>query len=561
MFVGEVVLVLVILAMSRFIGDAVMEGRRPHLDGVGTVLSASGLGLIVLGRPAVDDLGLGAAQGLPGRAVRLLAHAVRDRVRRVPLWSFVALAAPPRERAARTRSCTSTSCGSRRCARGSSGLFTQNLILMGVFFVVPLYLQLVLGLDALQTGIKMLPVSITMFLASAIGSRLSASYSVRTIVRAGLLVTVVAVVALLATVQPDLADRGFATSMAILGVGMGLMVSQLGNVVQSSVDASGRGEAGGLQYTGQQLGSSLGVALIGAIVLSGLTSVFVTQIQADERISAEVAAQVTIAVEPGIDFVSADQVAAAAKEAGLDEATTAALARRLRDRPDPVAQGRPARGRGPRAGLPRVHPEPAARAARRPRDPGAVHRRRLTAPRSGPADAPSDHVRTDAGRPRSGSAAWAARSRVVPSGLLRNALVSWKDAHSALPDLGADMARVVVLGAGISGHTAALHLRRLLEPPHEVVVVSPNSQWNWIPSNIWVGVGRMKPAQVTFPLRPVYDKHGIDFRQAKAVALHPEGDASHGARASSTSCTPTPHGRARCRASSTTTSSTRRGRS
>ena len=79
------------------------------------------------------------------------------------------------------------------------------------------------------------------------------------------------------------------------------------------------------------------------------------------------------------------------------------------------------------------------------------------------------------------------------------------------------MARVVVLGAGISGHTAALHLRRLLDRQHEVVVVSPNSQWNWIPSNIWVGVGRMKPSQVTFPLKPVYDKHGVDFRQAKAV--------------------------------------------
>ncbi len=102
-------------------------------------------------------------------------------------------------------------------------------------------------------------------------------------------------------------------------------MSQLGNVVQSSVDASGRGEAGGLQYTGQQLGSSLGVALIGAIVLSGLTSVFVSQIQSDERISPEVAAQVSVAVAPGIDFVSSEQVAAAAQEAGLDEATTAAL--------------------------------------------------------------------------------------------------------------------------------------------------------------------------------------------------------------------------------------------
>jgi sulfide:quinone oxidoreductase len=88
------------------------------------------------------------------------------------------------------------------------------------------------------------------------------------------------------------------------------------------------------------------------------------------------------------------------------------------------------------------------------------------------------------------------------------------------------MARIVVLGAGISGHTAALHLRRLLKSPHEVVVVTPNSQWNWIPSNIWVGVGRMKSSQVTFPLRPVYQKKKITYVQAKAVALHPEGDSN-----------------------------------
>jgi len=208
---------------------------------------------------------------------------------------------------------------------GLTGLFTQNLILMGIFFVVPLYLQLVLGLDALQTGIKMLPISITMFIFAALGSRLSGRFSIRGVVRAGLLTTVIAVVALLMTIKPDLADAAFAFSMGLLGVGMGLIVSQLGNVVQSSVDASGRGEAGGLQYTGQQLGSSLGVALIGAIVLTGLTSVFVSQIQSDPRIDQAVASQVSVAVAPGIDFVSADQVTAAAQQAGLDEATTAAL--------------------------------------------------------------------------------------------------------------------------------------------------------------------------------------------------------------------------------------------
>ena len=69
---------------------------------------------------------------------------------------------------------------------GLTGLFSQNLILMGVFFVVPLHLQLALGLDALQTGVKMLPISITMFLAAAAGSRLSARFTVRGIVRAEL---------------------------------------------------------------------------------------------------------------------------------------------------------------------------------------------------------------------------------------------------------------------------------------------------------------------------------------------------------------------------------------
>jgi Na+/melibiose symporter-like transporter len=208
---------------------------------------------------------------------------------------------------------------------GLMGLFSQNLILMGVFFVVPLYLQLVLGLNALQTGIKMLPVSVLMFVASIAGSRLSTRFSIRRIVRTGLVVTVFSVLLLLTTVRPDFAEPGFGLAMAGLGVGMGLLASQLGNVVQSSVDASGRAEAGGLQYTGQQLGSSLGVALIGALVLAGLTGSFTAKVTNDERISSQVAGQVSIAVESGIDFVSTDEIQAAATKAGLDQSTTTAI--------------------------------------------------------------------------------------------------------------------------------------------------------------------------------------------------------------------------------------------
>ena len=88
------------------------------------------------------------------------------------------------------------------------------------------------------------------------------------------------------------------------------------------------------------------------------------------------------------------------------------------------------------------------------------------------------------------------------------------------------MARVVVLGAGIAGHTAAAFLRRWLPKRDEVAVVSPMPEYNWIPSNIWVGVGLLSKKQVVFPLAPVYQRAGIDFRQARAVALWPEGDAA-----------------------------------
>lgn len=88
--------------------------------------------------------------------------------------------------------------------------------------------------------------------------------------------------------------------------------------------------------------------------------------------------------------------------------------------------------------------------------------------------------------------------------------------------------RVVVLGAGISGHTAALLLRRKLGREHEIVVISPNQKWNWIPSNIWVGVGDMTAEDVTFDLKPVYDRMHIAFHQARATEIYPEGTQQNG---------------------------------
>ncbi len=88
------------------------------------------------------------------------------------------------------------------------------------------------------------------------------------------------------------------------------------------------------------------------------------------------------------------------------------------------------------------------------------------------------------------------------------------------------MARVVVLGAGIAGHTASAFLRKWLSKKHEVVVVSPSEYYQWIPSNIWVGVGKMRADQVRFRLAPLYKRWGVQFKQARCVSIHPEGNNS-----------------------------------
>ena len=323
-FLGEVVLVVFILLTTRYVVDTPIVGDKPRLDVVGSVLAASGLGLVVLGTLQSSTWGWLVPKDSPFELFGFSATLFVIAFGGVLLWAFVRWQ-HRRERQGQDPLVHLALLKIPPLRSGLIGMLSQNLILMGNFFSIPLYLQIVLGLDALDTGIKMLPVSIAMFITSAVGSRLSSRFTVRAIVRTGLWTTLVAAVALLATIQPTLADGAFKASMALLGVGMGLIVSQLGNVVQSSVDASGRGEAGGLQYTGQQLGSSLGVALIGSIVIIGLGSAFVANVNEDERIDAETADRIETSVEQGIDFVPSDQVEAAVRDAGVDDATATAI--------------------------------------------------------------------------------------------------------------------------------------------------------------------------------------------------------------------------------------------
>ncbi|HEX5938828.1 MAG TPA: MFS transporter, partial [Dehalococcoidia bacterium] len=214
---------------------------------------------------------------------------------------------------------------------GLSALLLQNLILMGVFFIIPLYLQIVQGLDAFETGVRMLPISICLVVAALGGARLSSRFAPRLIVAIGLLVLIAACLFLISTVEPDLDTASFAFGSALLGLGMGLVASQLGNVLQSAVSDDDRSEAGALQNTAQQLGSSLGTAFIGAIVITSLGNAFLDNVSDDPRISDQVEESAGISVGGGVTFLSADEVEVSAAGAGVPDDEVTAIVENYED--------------------------------------------------------------------------------------------------------------------------------------------------------------------------------------------------------------------------------------
>jgi hypothetical protein len=176
----------------------------------------------------------------------------------------------------------------------------------------------VLGLNALETGLRLLPMSVTMLIAALTGPKIAARRSPKAVCRLGLVAVSVAAVILLATLDVELNDIGFLVGLAIFGVGAGLLASQLGNVIISAAPPAQTNEAGGLQGTAQNLGASLGTALIGAILLIGMTNGFVDRITANEDIPPEVRTELaTAASEQGLEVVPVSEVEQFLTDAGL----------------------------------------------------------------------------------------------------------------------------------------------------------------------------------------------------------------------------------------------------
>lgn len=324
-FAGEVAIALgIVLATPRVVQDAPREGPAPRLDWVGSVLSALGLGFVVFGVLQASSWGWIAPRDSPVEPFGFSLAPFVVAAGGVLLWAFHAW---ERREEERERSpLVHFQLLARPVLRGGLVTFLgQNVVLMGVFFAVPLYLQIVQGFDALETGVRMLPTSVALLLTALLGARLASRFSPRAIVRTGFLLLLAAVALLLGTIEPQIDTASFDVAMGVLGAGMGLVVSQLGNVVQSAVEEADRSEAGGLQYTAQQLGSSLGTALIGAIVITGLAAAFSANVGADPRISQATQEQISVRLQGDLSFVSTAAVEQAAQQADVPQDESAAI--------------------------------------------------------------------------------------------------------------------------------------------------------------------------------------------------------------------------------------------
>jgi MFS family permease len=330
-FAGEVVIVIIVLLFRRRMKPAPPAEYKPKLDVVGAALSALGFGLAVFGILMSSTWGWVQPKQPPTIGGHELTPFGFSPVPFLVFGGFVFLTLfksweDRRERQGKDVLLRRGLAKIPPLAAGLETLGMMQLVLLGTFFVLPVFLQVVLGFDAFDTGKRLFPMSISMLIAALAGPRLAGRLSPKRVCQAGLAAMTLAAFVLMGTIDVELHGTAFALSLILFGIGAGLLMSQVGNVIMSSAPPESANEAGGLQGTAQNLGASLGTALIGAILLTSLTSSFVSRVSENPALPQDVRTSIAAQAEKGIDIVPVDQVQEAAVDAGLPPDQAEALA-------------------------------------------------------------------------------------------------------------------------------------------------------------------------------------------------------------------------------------------
>jgi MFS family permease len=338
-FAGEVLIVAVILVLMRRMADSPPdEGAK--LDLVGTALSAVGLGLIVFGILQAGTWGFvtpkpGAPSWFGLSPVLWLILAGGLVLRALVAWES------RRMQRGASYLLNPEMLRNERLRGGLVSFFLQYFLQSGLFFVVPLFLSISLGLSAIQTGVRLLPLSLALLAAAVAIPRFLPDVSPRKVVRFGFATLFIGMALLTAALSVGVGPEVVTVPMLLAGVGIGALASQLGSVTVSAVPDKDSAEVGGLQNTVTFTGAAVGTALAGAILISALTSSFFQGIDDNPDVPDNLSAQAEVQLSGGVPFISDDQLGAALSDAGVDGDTADAI----------VAENEEARLAGLRASL------------------------------------------------------------------------------------------------------------------------------------------------------------------------------------------------------------------
>lgn len=200
---------------------------------------------------------------------------------------------------------------------GLSVLTSQYIITAAIFFVVPIYLQMIIGLDALQTGLRIFPLSVALVIFSIVGSKIALKYSPRQIILYGQLMLLAGTIALIAAIDPELSGYIFSIAMVFVGAGLGLLASQIGNVNMSAVSTNKASQIGGVSGTFQNLGSSLGTALIGSILVAALSTGFIANI-GQSNLPSDIKNYISEKSQTSIEIIPAQELSQYALSKGVN---------------------------------------------------------------------------------------------------------------------------------------------------------------------------------------------------------------------------------------------------
>jgi MFS family permease len=322
-FAGEAAIVVLILVLSRRLAATERPDRRP-IDVAGALLSASGLALIVFGVLRSSEWGWVQPRPEGPRVFDTSPVVWLVLGGGVLLWAFL-LWEDHVLKLGRDPLVRMDLFGRSQLTSGLLLFFAQFFMQAGLSFTIPLFLAVVLALSPLDTGARVLPLSVALVVAAAGVPRLAPKASPRAVVRFGLLGLIAGTAVLVAGLDIDAVAGVVAVPLVLMGLGSGALASQLGAVTVSAVPDKRSAEVGGLQNTVTNLGASLGTALVGSILIAQLTATALAGVQDTPSIPPAVQSAARVRLQEGVPFVSDAALSAALQSAQVPTDVSAAV--------------------------------------------------------------------------------------------------------------------------------------------------------------------------------------------------------------------------------------------